>query len=157
MQYDNKNVLIRGVDRRAYEELSSFARRLGVKVGYLASQSFKLLVALLDSSPQLTGLDTVASGVLGKIVPGRLLRAKPVIIRHVGRLVVSAKDLESAPGPLIFFDIGELEFDPSVDEEVFEKKVLRIVDCGKVIIHRHLDKIKVLGKSLFIGEIVERI
>lgn len=150
-------MLIRGVDHRAYKELSSFAKKLGVNVGYLASQSFKLLVALLDSSQQLAGFESTIPEVLGKIIPKKFLKTKPVFIRHVGRLVVSAKDLENAPGPLVFFGIKELEFDPSVDEDIFEKKVLKIVDCEKVMIHRHLDKIKVLSKSLFIGEIVERI
>ncbi|RLE60993.1 MAG: hypothetical protein DRJ35_01690 [Thermoprotei archaeon] len=123
----------------------------------MASQSFKLLVALLDSSSQIIGYENTIPEILGKITPRRFLKNKPVFIRHVGRLVVSAKDLENAPGPLVFFGIKELEFDPSVDENLFEKKVLRIVDCEKVIIHRHLDKIKILSKSLFIGEIAERI
>ena len=155
---NNKNVLIRGVDARAYSELSSFARRLGVSVGYLASQSFKLLIALLESTPRLAGIEGPFLGeILERLRLRRKLRRKPVFVRHIGRLVISARDLESSPGPVIFFGIGELEFDPSVSEDLFEKKVLKIVDCEKVVIPRHLDKIKVLGKTLFIGELVEKV
>jgi len=42
-----------------------------------------------------------------------------------------------------------------VDTKLFEEKILRIVDCGKVVIHRGLNKLTVLSKTLFVREIVE--
>lgn len=152
-----KTVVIRGVDASAYDELSSTAKRLGLSVGALASQAFKLALALLDAGPQLVGLPHDTPEIVRRLIPERLLKHKPVFVRHVGRLALSREDLEKAPGPLILLGIGELVFDPSVDTKLFEEKVLRIVDCEKVVIHRGLDKLSVLAKSLFIGELVEKI
>ncbi len=152
-----KNVVIRGVDASAYEEMSSLAKRIGLSVGALASQAFKLMVALADAGPQLAGLPQDTPEILKRLLPGRVLKGKPVFIRHVGRLVLSREDLEKAPGPLFLFGIDELVFDPSVDTKIFEEKVLRIVDCGRVVIHKGLDKLAVLTRSLFIKELVEKI
>ncbi|ABL79168.1 hypothetical protein [Thermofilum pendens] len=149
-----KNVLLRGVDGEAYGELSRAAKRMGVSVGYLASQAFKVFLALLDAGPQLAGFKGDLPGFIGRALAVEK-RRKPVFIRHVGRLVLSREDLEKVDGSLFIFGVGELVFDPSVDTKLFEEKVLRIVDCGKVVIHRGLDKLAVLSKSLFIGEIQE--
>jgi hypothetical protein len=154
---NSRSVLIRNVDYSAYAELSALAKKLGTSVGALASQAFKLLVGLADAGPMLAGLPADTPALLGSLLPAARLKRKPVFIRHVGRLVVSREDLEKAPGPIFFFGIGELVFDPSVDTRLFEEKVLRIVDCGKVVIHRGLDKLAVLEKALFIREVEEKV
>ncbi|MEZ0346811.1 MAG: hypothetical protein ABWK01_09685 [Infirmifilum sp.] len=152
-----KNVMIRGVDASAYDGISNLARRMGLSVGAVASQAFKLIIALADAGPQLAGLPLDTPGLIAEIMPSKLLKRKPVFIRHVERLVISREDLEKAPGPIFLIGIDELIFDPSVDTRLFEEKVLRIVDCGKIVIHRGLDKLSVLAKSLFIKEVIEKI
>uniref|UniRef100_A0A7C3WKQ2 Uncharacterized protein n=1 Tax=Thermofilum pendens TaxID=2269 RepID=A0A7C3WKQ2_THEPE len=153
----SRSVLIRNVDYRAYAELSALAKKLGTSVGSLASQAFKLLVGLVDAGPMLAGLPADTPALLSGLLPVGRLKRKPVFVRHVSRLVVSREDLEKAPGPIFFFGVGELVFDPSVDTKLFEEKVLRIVDCGKVVIHRGLDKLAVLERALFIGEVEEKV
>ncbi|MCC6003102.1 MAG: hypothetical protein LM590_02040 [Thermofilum sp.] len=149
-----KDVLIRGVDCDAYEEFTSLARSMGVSVGYLVSQAIKVFLALCDVGPQFVGFKSDVPGILRRIIA--LNRSKrPVFIRHVGRLELSREDLEKAEGPLFIVGVDELIFDPSIDTRIFEEKVLRIVDCGRVVIHRGLDKLAVLAKTLFIREVVE--
>lgn len=152
-----KNVVIRGVDASAYDEMSSLAKKMGLSVGALASQAFKLMLALADAGPQLAGLPKDTPELIRELIPSKVLKNKPIFIRHVGRLVISREDLERAKGPLFLVGIEELIFDASVDNKIFEEKVLRIVDCGRVVIHRGLDKLNVLAKSLFIKEVVEKI
>ncbi|MGC9107176.1 MAG: hypothetical protein ACP5IE_03170 [Infirmifilum sp.] len=152
-----KNVMIRGVDATAYDEMSTLAKKMGVSVGALASQAFKVLLALADAGPQLAGIQLSTTDIIKEIIPAKVLKHKPVFVRHVGRLVLSREDLERAPGPLFLVGIEELVFDPSVDTRLFEEKVLRIVDCGRIVIHRGLDKLSVLARSLFIKELVEKI
>jgi len=152
-----KNVVIRGVDASAYEEMSRLARRMGLSVGAVASQAFKLILALVDAGPQLAGLPQDTPEILKRLIPIGALKKKPVFIRHIGRLVLSREDLEKAPGPLFLVGIEELVFDPSVDTKLFEEKVLRIVDCGRVVIHRGLDKLTLLSRSLFVREVIEKI
>lgn len=154
---NGKNVLLRGVDPGAYTELASLAKRTGVTVGTLASQAFKLLAGLADAGPALVGLPADAPAALRKLIPFSKMKQKPVFVRHVGRLTITREDLERAAGPLFFFNVKELVFDPSVDTRLFEEKVLRLVDCEKVVIHRGLDKLAVLARSLFIGEVVEKV
>jgi len=149
-----KNILIRGVDSDAYEEISSLARNMGVSVGYLVSQAFKTFIALVDIGPQLLGLKKDLPEIISRLVSLEKFKRR-VFIRHIGRLELSREDLEKAEGPLFIIGVDELVFDPSVDTKIFEEKVLRIVDCGKVVIHRGLNKLTVLSKTLFVREIVE--
>jgi hypothetical protein len=149
-----RNVLIRGVDSDAYEEISSLAKNMGVSVGYLVSQALKTFIALADAGPQLIGLKKDTPGIFSRLVALEKSR-RPVFIRHVGRLELSREDLENAEGPLFIIGVDELIFDPSVDTKLFEEKILRIVDCGKIVIHRGLNKLTVLSKTLFVREIVE--
>ncbi len=148
-----KNVLIRGVDAEAYRGLSSLARRMNVSVGFLASQAFKLLVSLVDEPGPVLLVPIEVARRVRRLVPGSVKSIVPRVVRYIGKLSVSGRDLETTESPVVFLGIGELIFEDDVTEELFDKKVLRIVDCGVVEVPSHIKKFTVLSKVSFVKEV----
>ncbi|RLE59463.1 MAG: hypothetical protein DRJ35_05695, partial [Thermoprotei archaeon] len=79
---------------------------------------------------------------------------KPVLIRHVSQVRLSRRDLEECESPLILMNIDELVFADDVTEDIFDKKILKIVKCGRVIIPPTIRKFVALSKTLYVREVV---
>jgi len=150
---NKKDVLIRGVDEEAYRSLTDLAKRMRVSTGYLASESFRLLVALLDGRCKFLLVPLELARRIKGLMPEALKSIAPYVIKHVDKLRVSRTDLYSVKSPIIFFGVNELIFEDDVTEKDIDKKVLRIINCKIIEIPQHISKFLVLSKASFIGEI----
>ncbi len=148
-----KTITIRGVDEEAYRSLSELAKSMNVSVGYLASQAFKLFVSLVGTGSSILLVPAELTRRLVRVVPKSVRKVVPRVVRHVERLTINAADLKELKSPVIFIGVRELVFEDDVTEELFERKVLRIVDCGVVEVPRHIRKFTVLEKATFIKEV----
>jgi len=148
-----KDVLIRGVDEEAYRSLTDLAKRMRVSTGYLASESFRLLVALLDGRCRFLLVPLELARRVRGLMPETLKSIAPYVIKHVDKLRVSRADLYSVKSPIIFFGINELIFEDDVTEKDIDKKVLRIINCKIIEIPKHISKFFILSRASFIKEI----
>ncbi len=148
-----KDVLIRGVEEEAYRDMANLAKRMNVSVGFLASQAFKLIVALVEDRGGILLVPVEIARKVGRLVPGPVKSIMPRIIKYVNKLSISGEDLESSETPLVFLGIDYLIFEDDVSEKLFDDKVLKIVDCGVVEVPAHIKKFTVLSKVAFVREV----
>ncbi len=149
-----KDVLIRGIDREAYDEMLVLAKRLNTSLGNLASDAFRLFVSLVEDQGTVVLIPLEVARKSSRLVPGFMKKLKPALIRHVSQVRLSRKDLEECESPLILMNIDELVFADDVTEDIFDKKILKIVKCGRVIIPPTIRKFVALSKTLYVREVV---
>jgi len=154
-QQEKKDVLIRGVDREAYDELLGLAKRLNTNLGTLASDAFRLFVSLVEDQGTVVLIPLeVARKTGSRLVPKFVRKFKPILIRHVSYVKLSRRDLEECESPLILTNIDELVFGDDVTEELFDKKILKIIRCNRVVVPSSIRKFVVLSKTLYVGEVI---
>ncbi|RLE94682.1 MAG: hypothetical protein DRJ55_02660, partial [Thermoprotei archaeon] len=54
----------------------------------------------------------------------------------------------------ILTNIDELVFGDDVTEELFDKKILKIIRCNRVVVPSSIRKFVVLSKTLYVGEVI---
>ncbi|OYT55581.1 MAG: hypothetical protein B6U76_05635, partial [Desulfurococcales archaeon ex4484_217_2] len=68
-------------------------------------------------------------------------------------LTVTSKDLEEIEGRVKFRNIRKLVIDNSVTWELFDKKIASIVFVDKVVLPKHIPKLKALSKMKLVKKI----
>ncbi|RLE75930.1 MAG: hypothetical protein DRZ80_01950 [Thermoprotei archaeon] len=156
MDKKKKDVLIRGVDEEAYREVATLAKELNVSVGSIVSEALMLFSSLVEEQDAMLFVPLKIARITRKYMPSPIRKIVPYIVRHLGRLRISGKDLANLDSPVIFLSIDELIFEDDVDEKIFDEKVFKIVNCGTVEIPSHLRKFVVLRKTFYVREIKVR-
>lgn len=154
-QHEKKDVLIRGIDKEAYDELLGLAKRLNTNLGTLASDAFRLFVSLIEDQGTVVLIPLeVARKTGSRLIPKFVRKLKPILIRHVSHVKLSKRDLEECESPLILMNIDELVFEDDITEELFDKKILKIIRCNRIIVPSSIRKFIVLSKTLYVREVV---
>jgi len=148
-----KDVLIRGVDEEAYREVSNLAKELNVSVGSLVSEALMLFSSLVEEQDAILFVPLKIIKRTKRFMPSPIRKIVPYVVRHLGKLRISGKDLINLDSPVIFLSIDELIFEDDVNEKIFDEKVFKIVNCGIIEIPSHLRKFVVLRKTFYVKEI----
>jgi|Deesub1362B_J571_1020462.scaffolds.fasta_scaffold00005_27 predicted DNA-binding protein len=136
-------VSIRGVDKELYQQLSAFAKEVGKTVGEVINEAMAIFISLKE------GLSEAG----GKFVE-ELEKTISTYIGNIDEISVSKEDLQDIKGSIIFRNIGKLIFTDDIDNELFQKKVKRIINVNELVIPKSLSKMKVLSKSMHIKKVV---
>ncbi|NLT38001.1 MAG: hypothetical protein GXX95_07575 [Methanomassiliicoccus sp.] len=121
------DVTIRGIDDDVYSNFTAEAKRRNLSIGELTTIVMRALIDDVGTTNYRIG--------------------------NLSSLNVSRKDLESLKGPVLFHNIKLLEFTDDVDWNLFDKRVMSIKNCTKVMIPQSLTRFQVLTKCAQVGEV----
>ena len=121
------DVTIRGIDDDVYATFTAEAKKRNLSIGQLTTIVMRALVDDVGTTNYRIG--------------------------NLASLHVSRKDLESLKGPVLFHNIKALEFADDIDWEMFDKRVMSIKNCAKVLIPQTLTRFQVLTKCAQVGEV----
>jgi hypothetical protein len=140
---ENKEIIsIRGVNKDLYQKLSAYAKEAGMTVGEAINNAMASFLATLE------GIRTTGRELIEGIQKGM-----NIYIGDIDELKIEARDLNEVENPVILRNIKRLEIAEDVDQELFNKKIRRIVNVDELIIHDKLSKFQVLAKSFRIKKL----
>jgi polyhydroxyalkanoate synthesis regulator phasin len=139
---DSMKLMLSELDEKTYNDLESVASRLNVDAGRLLNELMGKAVE--KGGDPSTGLPTLSSEDLSHL---HTEREDSIDINHVGELVVDRGDLAELRPRVKFSHIGRLEFDATVDEELFHEKVKGISQCRLVRFPEGFSKLLAYVKS----------
>lgn len=143
---ENKEIIsIRGVNKDLYQKLSAYAKEAGMTVGEAINNAMAAFLATLE------GIKTTGR----ELIEG-LQKGMNIYIGDIDELKVEARDLKEVENPVILRNIKKLEIADDVDQELFNKKIKRIVNVDELIIHEKLSKFQILAKSFRIKKLIVR-
>jgi len=145
-----KTITVRNVDKETYDQLVRLAKELGVKSGEMLNQAIKNFIATIEYG---VSLPVTMSKEIGKHISKLGEKMALNTISNIGKLKISARDLEQVRGKVLFRNIKELEISEDVGLELFNSKVAGMVFVNKLVIPHTLPKLLVLQKARFIKEI----
>ena len=149
-------ISIRGLDEDAYKGIVELAKSTGETVGKIASEAFRLYLAMASAGEKALKTASNALKEIGEAATEGLKKTSPRMVSNIGELSLSASDLESFEGPVAFSRINHLVFEDDVSEELFREKVLTIVNCEVVEVPKAIPKPLVLSKARFVKRIDTR-
>lgn len=121
------DVTIRGIDDDVYSSFTAEAKKRNLSIGELTTIVMRALIDDVGTTNYRIG--------------------------NLSSLNVSRKDLESLKGPVLFHNIKLLEFTEDIDWNLFDKRVMSIKNCAKVVIPQSLTRFQVLTKCAQVGEV----
>jgi len=121
------DVTIRGIDDDVYANFTAEAKKRNLSIGELTTIVMRALIDDVGTTNYRIG--------------------------NLASLIVSRKDLESLKGPVLFHNIKALEFTDDIDWNLFDKRVMSIKNCAKVLIPQTLTRFQVLTKCAQVGEV----
>lgn len=124
------DVTIRGIDDEVYAKFTSEAKKRDLSIGELTTIVMRALVEDISTTNYRIG--------------------------NLNSLTVSRKDLESLKGPVMFQNIKTLDFGEDIDWDMFDRSVMSIKNCTKVLIPSTLTRFQVLTKCAMVGEVKAR-
>jgi hypothetical protein len=134
-----KNITIRGVDARVYDEFSQVMRGVEVTMG-------EALTRMMGDV--LRDFDEVFPTLSAESLRYMMKRDK-ISISHYGTLRISRKDLVEADRRVNFNHIKELIFEDDVTEEALNTYVGHIDHCDTVVFPSTLPKLLIYSKTQF--------
>ena len=121
------DVTIRGIDDDVYAKFTSEAKKRDLSIGELTTIVMRALVEDISTTNYRIG--------------------------NLPSLLVTRKDLESLKGPVMFHNIKSLEFADDIDWDMFDRNVMSIKTCAKVLIPPSLTRFQVLTKCAMVSEV----
>ncbi len=129
--HDLKDVTIRGVDSKLYDNFSSLAKKLGFTTGDFFNQLIQYKQSPYDSP-------------LHRCRKRPHTTDKPVeVIKNIPELVIKKKDLEEVQNKyyFVFSNVDHLTFEKDVSAELINNTVLVIRKCKKVEFKGNIPKL----------------
>jgi hypothetical protein len=121
------DVTIRGIDDDVYAKFTAEAKKRDLSIGELTTIVMRALVEEISTANYRIG--------------------------NLASLQVAKKDLESLKGPVMFHNIKMLEFADDIDWEMFDRSIMSIKNCAKVLIPPSLTRFQVLTKCAMVAEV----
>jgi hypothetical protein len=124
------DVTIRGIDDDVYSKFTAEAKKRDLSIGELTTIVMRALVEDISTTNYRIG--------------------------NLKMLQVTKKDLESLKGQVTFHSINMLEFADDIDWELFDRSVMSIKNCAKVLIPHSLTRFQVLTKCQMVSEVWQK-
>jgi len=138
-----KTVTIRNIDEELYAKASALAKSIGESVGEIINEALRAFLSIAEGSIEFA--QKVREGVEATV--------KITTVSDLEELTVTSKDLEEIEGRVKFRNIRKLVIDNSVTWELFDKKIASIVFVDKVVLPKHIPKLKALSKMKLVKKI----
>jgi hypothetical protein len=121
------DVTIRGIEDDVYAKFTAEAKKRELSIGELTTIVMRALVEDISTTNYRIG--------------------------NLNTLLVTKKDLESLKGPVMFHNIKTLEFADDIDWDSFDRSIMSIKTCAKVLIPQTLTRFQVLTKCAMVSEV----
>jgi len=139
---ERKTVTIRGLSTELYERVTRVAREMGVTVGEFVNEALKQYISVLEG--------------ISKTLDNVVKSGDAIVISNVSSLVVTRSDLEGVSKGVIFKDMDELIFADDVTSELFQNKVVKIVNVNTVYVPKSLSTLLVASRCELVKKITPR-
>ncbi len=132
-----KDITIRNVSIKLYDEFISNAKDLGKTIGEYFSEMLAHAMKFFD---------------IGEILE-TIGEREVLVVSEEEDLIISKEDLEVLDERgLILYDIPKIEFAKDIDQELFLKAVVRIVKCNQVVLPANIPRLIVLSRAIHCKE-----
>jgi len=138
-----KTITIRNIDEELYAKASALAKSIGESVGEIINEALRAFLSLAEGSIEFAH----------KVKEGVEATMKVTTVSDLEEITITKEDLETLEGKIRFRNIRKLIIDKSVNWDLFDKKVVSIVFVDKVILPKHIPKLKALSKMKFVKKI----
>lgn len=130
---DLKDITIRNVSTKLYDEFISKAKSEGVTTGELFS---RFIADIMPFNEIHNVLETIGEREI-------------LIVIYETEINVTQKDLEVLGNRgVIFFGINNLSFSRDIEQEIFLKTVLKIINCQEVKLPKNVPKLIALSRAV---------
>lgn len=144
---ERETISIRGVNRDLYHRLGLFAKETGITIGEAVNNAMAAFLGTIEEIK-----------TSGKELIEGLQKGMNMYIGDIEELTVEREDLENVDTSIVLRNIKKLEFSEDIDQELFNKKIRRIINIEELIIPEKLSKFQVLAKGFGIKKLtVKRI
>jgi len=138
-----KTVTIRNIDEELYAKASALAKSIGESVGEIINEALRAFLSIAEGS----------IGFAQKVKEGVEASIKITTVSDLEELTITSEDLEGIEGRVKFRNIRKLVVDNSVTWELFDKKIASIVFVDKVVLPKHIPKLKALSKMKLVKKV----
>ncbi|MGC8672805.1 MAG: hypothetical protein ACP5TO_04785 [Thermoplasmata archaeon] len=138
---NDETISVKGVKKDLYEKIKETARESGKTIGEITNEAYKMFVSATSSF-----IETGEQFIQG-IKDSQLLE-----ISNIDNLEISGQEIKNYGKKIGFKNIGTLKI-KEITEKDFEDYVAWIMNVKKLEIPKDINKLKILEKSKFIGEI----
>ncbi|HUT82841.1 MAG TPA: hypothetical protein VMZ29_16715 [Candidatus Bathyarchaeia archaeon] len=129
-----KDITIRNVSSKIYDEFISLAKSEGITTGEMVSKY------LADILPFIEVHDVIQ----------HLEDREFLVVRHEDDLTITNEDLEIlGERCVIFYKITKLTFSNTIKEDLFLKNVLKIIKCQEVNLPINIPKLIALSRTIY--------
>lgn len=139
---NDETISVKGVKKDLYEKIKQAARDSGKTIGEITNEAYRLFVS--------TTTNIIETGE--QFVQG-LKESQVLEISNIDSLEISGQEIKSYGKKISFRNIGVLKI-KDISEKDFEDYVVSIINIKRLEIPKELNKLKILERSKFIGEII---
>lgn len=137
-----KVISIRGVNRDLYYKLGLFAKETGITIGEAVNNAMAAFLGTIEGI-RISGRELIEG----------LQKGMNMYIGDIEELIIERKDLENMDNPIVLRNIKKLVFSEDVDQELFNKKIRRIINVQELVIPEKLSKFQVLARGFGIKKL----
>ncbi len=148
MSEDNakKEVIsIRGIDKELYHKIGLFAKETGMTIGEVINNAMATFLGTLEEIR-----------ISGKELIEGFQKGMNMYIGDIEELTIERGDLENVDTSVVFRNIKKLKFTDDIDQELFNRKIKRLINIDELIIPEKLSKFQVLSRSIGIKRLSMR-
>lgn len=139
---DDETISVKGVKKDLYEKIKKVARDSGKTIGEITNEAYRLFVSTTSNI-----IETGEQFIQG------LKESQVLEISNIDNLEISGQEIKNYGKKISFRNIGILKI-KDISEKDFEDYIVSIINIKKLEIPKELNKLKILERSKFIGEII---
>jgi len=139
---NDETISVKGVKKDLYEKIKEAARESGKTIGEITNEAYRLFVS-------------TTSGVIetGEQFVQGIKESQSMVISNIENIDITGQEIKSYGKKISFRNIGTLKI-KEISEKDFEDYITSITNVKRLEIPKELNRLKVLERSKFIGEIV---
>jgi hypothetical protein len=138
----DETISVKGVKKDLYEKIKEVARESGKTMGEITNDAYRMFVSTTSS--------VIETG--GQFIQG-IKEAQVLTISNIDNLEITGQEIKSYGKKIGFRNIGALKI-KDISEKDLEDYIVSILNVKKLEIPKDLNKLKILERSKFIGEII---
>jgi len=139
---NDETISVKGVKKDLYDIIKEAARQSGKTIGEITNEAYRMFVSATS-----TAIEDSEQFIQG-IKESQLLE-----IANIDNLEITGNDIKNYGKKVAFRNIGNLKM-KDINEKDFEDSIVLIINVKRLEIPKELNKLKVLEKARFIGEII---
>ena len=139
---NDETISVKGVKKDLYDSIKEAARQSGKTIGEITNEAYRMFISATS-----TVIEAGEQFIKG-IKESQLLE-----ITNIENLEITGNDIKNYGKKVAFRNIGNLKM-KDINEKDFEDYIVLIINVKRLEIPKELNKLKVLEKARFIGEIV---